>query len=100
MIRVVWSKLVERRRDLSVEQQQDDTTLVVFSKYLLSKNMKLYLIPLLILKLCQISYTYEVKSGRLFSNPFGLLGHEACLSTIEDRNVTGLCYNEMECLLK
>ena len=61
--------------------------------------MKLY-IPLLILKLCQISYTYEVKSGRLFSNPFGLLGHEACLSTIEDRNVTGLCYNEMECLLK
>ena len=100
MIRVVWSKLVERRRDLSVEQQQDDTTLVVFSKYLLSKNMKFYLIPLLILKLCQISYTYEVKSGRLFSNPFGLLGHEACLSTIEDRNVTGLCYNEMECLLK
>ena len=100
MIRVVWSKLVERRRDLSVEQQQDDTTLVVLSKFLLSKNMKLYLIPLLILKLCQISYTYEVKSGRLFSNPFGLLGHEACLSTIEDRNVTGLCYNEMECLLK
>ena len=42
MIRVVWSKLVEQRRDLSVKQQQDDTTLVVFRKYLLSKYEVIY----------------------------------------------------------
>ena len=40
------------------------------------------------------------KSGRLFSNPFGILGHDACASTLENRNVTGICYNEVECLLK
>ena len=42
----------------------------------------------------------NVKSGRLFSNLFGILGHEACQTTLNDRNVTGICYNEMECLLK
>ena len=42
----------------------------------------------------------EIKSGRLFSNPFGILGHEACGSNLEGRNVTGICYNEVECLLK
>ena len=40
------------------------------------------------------------KSGRLFTNPFGLLGHEPCSSSIDSRNVTGICYNEVECLLK
>ena len=47
-----------------------------------------------------ISGNYVKKSSRLFSNPFGLLGHEACPTSIDDRNVTGMCYNEMECLLK
>ena len=42
----------------------------------------------------------EVKSNRLLSNLFGLLGHESCATSINDRNVTGQCYNEMECLLK
>ena len=42
----------------------------------------------------------EIKSGRLFSNPFGILGHEACGSNLDGRNVTGICYNEVECLLK
>ena len=40
------------------------------------------------------------KSGRLFSNPFGVFGNDACESTLQDRNVTGICYNEVECLLK
>ena len=42
----------------------------------------------------------EIKSGRLFSNPFGILGHEACPTNLDGRNVTGICYNEVECLLK
>ena len=47
-----------------------------------------------------ISEQKVVKSGRLFSNPFGILGHEACPTTLKGRNVTGICYNEMECLLR
>ena len=56
---------------------------------------------LLLLLLVQQSISKnEVKSGRLFSNIFGLLGHEACPTTLNGRNVTGICYNEMECLLR
>ena len=41
-----------------------------------------------------------LKSGRLFSNPFGILGHDPCATNLDGRNVTGICYNEVECLLK
>ena len=40
------------------------------------------------------------KEGRIFSNIFGLLGNDQCVGNISDRNATGFCYNELECLLK
>ena len=41
------------------------------------------------------------KGGRLLSNPLGfILGNPSCNSVVEGRNLTGICYNEMECLLK
>ena len=47
-----------------------------------------------------IHVSIALKSGRLFSNPFGILGHDPCATNLEGRNVTGICYNEVECLLK
>ena len=35
-----------------------------------------------------------------FSNPFGILGHRKCATTSGGRAVTGICYNEVECLMK
>ena len=40
------------------------------------------------------------KEGRIFSNIFGLLGNDQCVGNISERNATGFCYNELECLLK
>ena len=40
------------------------------------------------------------KEGRIFSNIFGLLGNDQCVGSISERNATGFCYNELECLLK
>ena len=37
----------------------------------------------------------SARSGRVLSNPLGLFGHTACQS---DSDMTGLCYNELECL--
>ena len=47
-----------------------------------------------------IPVSIALKSGRLFSNPFGILGHDPCATNLDGRNVTGICYNEVECLLK
>ena len=38
--------------------------------------------------------------GRLLSNIFGILGNEKCVGDLGNRNSTGFCYNEVECLLK
>ena len=41
------------------------------------------------------------RSPRLFSNPFGLLGHRSCRTNTDNfRNASGICYNEVECLIK
>ena len=41
------------------------------------------------------------KGGRFLSKPLGfILGNESCRTSLGDRNVTGICYNEMECILK
>ena len=40
------------------------------------------------------------RQGRLFSNPFGILGHDSCTAEIENRNMTGVCYNEVECVVR
>lgn len=41
------------------------------------------------------------KQGRFLSNPLGfILGNPSCKSSLNGKNVTGLCYNEMECLLR
>ena len=40
-------------------------------------------------------------SARLFSNPFGILGNGNCQTKLKGRDkVTGLCYNEVECLIR
>ena len=36
----------------------------------------------------------------IFSNPFGIMGHRKCATTSAGRPVTGVCYNEVECLVK
>ena len=38
--------------------------------------------------------------GRFLSNIFGILGNEKCVGDLGNRNSTGFCYNEVECLLK
>ena len=42
------------------------------------------------------------KQARLFSNPFGILGHSTCVSSFPDGRgeVEGACYNEVECVVK
>lgn len=40
------------------------------------------------------------RSQRLFSNPFGIFGHDQCVGRLDGYNATGYCSNEMECLLK
>jgi hypothetical protein len=40
------------------------------------------------------------REGRLFSNPFGILGHDSCSAHIENQNLTGVCYNEVECVVR
>jgi hypothetical protein len=42
----------------------------------------------------------EFKEGRLFSNPFGILGHESCSANIDGEPLTGVCYNEVECVVR
>ncbi len=43
------------------------------------------------------------RKGRLFSNPFGILGHATCqtgnVGNIKG-SLTGECYNEVECVLR
>ena len=40
------------------------------------------------------------KQTKLLSNVFGLMGHDQCVGKVDNQNSTGLCYNEMECLLR
>ncbi len=42
------------------------------------------------------------RDPRLFSNPFGILGHDVCQTNAgaNYKDAGGVCYNEMECLLK
>ena len=42
------------------------------------------------------------KKPRLFSNPFGILGHRNCVSSFPDGRgeAEGSCYNEVECVVK
>ena len=40
------------------------------------------------------------RRGRLFSNPFGILGHDHCNATVNDKQMTGVCYNEVECVVR
>ena len=63
-------------------------------------NKKKTMLLIILLVFIGLTQATEPKSGRLLSNPFGILGHESCDSNIEGRNVTGICYNEVECLLK
>ncbi len=42
----------------------------------------------------------DSKEGRLFSNPFGILGHESCSANINGEPLTGVCYNEVECVVR
>ena len=52
----------------------------------------------------KISNTDEAATSRnprlIFSNPFGIMGHRKCATTSAGRPVTGVCYNEVECLVK
>lgn len=63
-----------------------------------------FIVLLVVTQYCYVIRAYEesfTKSSRLLSNPFGILGHESCATKLEDgRNATGICYNEVECLLK
>ncbi len=47
--------------------------------------------------------TFANRQGRLFSNPFGILGHASCrtdnVGGIKG-DLSGECYNEVECVLK
>ena len=36
----------------------------------------------------------------MFSNPFGIFGHETCNAKVKDQVLTGICYNEVECLAR
>jgi hypothetical protein len=41
------------------------------------------------------------RSPRLFSNPFGILGHADCQAKLAgNRQASGVCYNELECLVR
>ena len=87
---------------ISQNRKMTLATSVWLSVFCLEFNMKelLLFVCLTIGHSFGISEQKVVKSGRLFSNPFGILGHEACPTTLKGRNVTGICYNEMECLLR
>jgi hypothetical protein len=45
------------------------------------------------------NYEHQTKEGRIFSNPFGILGNDVCDTELNGNNVTGICYNEIDCLL-
>ncbi len=46
--------------------------------------------------------TLDRRDPRLFSNPFGILGHADCTSKLQpgNRDVSGSCYNEVECIMR
>ncbi len=48
----------------------------------------------------RVSPRHRLRSSRLFSNPFGVLGRDSCQTTLHGSNATGICSNEMECLLR
>jgi len=47
-----------------------------------------------------IYFNHQNRQGRLFSNPFGILGHDSCHGDIEGNSLTGVCYNEVECVVR
>ena len=49
-----------------------------------------------VLVLCLDHTVQAVRSGRLLSNPLGLFGHSSC--SVPGYNMSGMCYNELECL--
>ena len=57
------------------------------------------IVALLLLVFCSTK-GQNLKATRFLSNPFGLLGYDTCQASLEGRNVTGICHNEVECLLK
>ena len=50
----------------------------------------------IILVLCFQDSSEDGRSGRLLSNPLGLFGHSSCV--VPGSSVSGMCYNELECL--
>eukprot|EP00095_Tigriopus_kingsejongensis_P009897 maker-scaffold470_size172058-snap-gene-0.30 protein:Tk09897 transcript:maker-scaffold470_size172058-snap-gene-0.30-mRNA-1 annotation:"transmembrane protease serine 9-like" len=40
------------------------------------------------------------RQSRLFTNPFGILGHKICETNVRGEDVTGVCFNEVECFIK
>ena len=59
------------------------------------RNIRRLSLPLLTVLIVRVSCLDSSRSGRVLSNPLGLFGHTPCQS---DSDMTGLCYNELECL--
>jgi hypothetical protein len=50
----------------------------------------------IVLVLCFHYSVQDGRSGRLLSNPLGVFGHSSCV--VPGSSVSGLCYNELECI--
>lgn len=50
----------------------------------------------MVLVLCFHLSLQDARSGRLLSNPLGLFGHSSC--EVSGSSMSGLCYNELECI--